>query len=63
MKNVQHKITKLNFGGYLPPYKRGLNLSRISLRHPHFILFAANLPSAFYSFWPSVRIRAFSQPT
>ena len=22
MKNVQHKITKLNFGGYLTPYKR-----------------------------------------
>jgi hypothetical protein len=27
MKNVQHKITKLNFGGYLTPYALNTRLS------------------------------------
>jgi hypothetical protein len=25
MKNVQHKITKLNFGGYLTPYYKAID--------------------------------------
>ena len=33
MKNVQHKITKLNFGGYLTPYVMAVGL-RKPLFHP-----------------------------